>query len=74
HGEVPLVCLPLRQDRLTLVMPGVTPAEFPSGDGLTSLGGPLPRLLLLTLLVSCRTRFGLRHQSQQMVPAKPDPR
>ncbi len=41
------------------------------GDGLVSFGGPLPRSLLLTLLVSCWTRFSLRHHSQQMVPAKP---
>jgi hypothetical protein len=45
-------------------MPGITLAELPLGDGLVSFGGSLPRSLLLTLLVSDRTRFSLRHQSQ----------
>ncbi len=73
YGKAPSVCLPLRYDRLTSAVPGITLVRFPLGGGLIPLGGPPPRSLLLAPLASDLTRFCLRHQSQQMVPAKPDP-
>jgi hypothetical protein len=71
YREIPPVCLPLRRGYPTLVMAGIIPAGPPSRAGLTPPGGRLPRLLRPTLLVSCWTRFSLRHYPQQGVPAKP---